>query len=61
SVPLPPLRSLSLVAASFGPRTQGLGTVSLVGPVRMDYAGAIATVREAAWQLSRYADEVYEG
>ena len=38
-----------------------LGTVSLIGPVRMDYAGAIATVREAAWQLSRYADEVYEG
>ena len=57
---LPALRSLSLVAASFGPRTQGMGTVSLVGPVRMDYAGAIATVREAAWQLSRYADDVYE-
>ncbi len=58
---LPALRSLSLVAASYGPRAQRLGTVSLIGPVRMDYAGAIATVREAAWQLSRYADDVYEG
>ena len=57
---LPALRSLALVAASYGPGAQRLGTVSLIGPVRMDYAGAIATVREAAWQLSRYADDVYE-
>jgi hypothetical protein len=28
--------------------------------VRMDYPGAIATVREAALQLSRYVADVYE-
>jgi heat-inducible transcriptional repressor len=36
-----------------------LGTVSLIGPVRMDYAGAIATVRDAAYQLSRFVEDAY--
>ena len=39
---------------------RNLGTVSLIGPVRMDYAGAIRTVREAARQLSRFIEDVYE-
>ena len=45
---LPALQSLALVAAGYGLPSRKLGTVSLIGPVRMDYAGAIRTVREAA-------------
>ena len=40
-------RSRSSRPATGWPRRK-LGTVSVIGPVRMDYAGAIATVREAA-------------
>jgi heat-inducible transcriptional repressor len=57
---LPALRSLALVGAAYGLPARKLGTVSLIGPVRMDYPGAIATVREAALQLSRYVADVYE-
>jgi transcriptional regulator of heat shock response len=31
-----------------------------MGPVRMDYAKAIASVREAAGELSRLFETVYE-
>jgi heat-inducible transcriptional repressor len=58
---LPALHSLALVAAGYGLPARKLGTVSLIGPVRMDYAGAIRTVREAALQLSRFIEDVYEG
>jgi heat-inducible transcriptional repressor len=57
---LPALHSLALVAAGYGLPARKLGTVSLIGPVRMDYAGAIRTVREAALQLSRFIEDVYE-
>ena len=57
---LPALHSLALVAAGYGLPSRKLGTVSLIGPVRMDYAGAIRTVREAALQLSRFIEDVYE-
>jgi heat-inducible transcriptional repressor len=58
---LPALHSLALVASGYGLPTRDLGTVSLIGPVRMDYAAAIRTVREAARQLSRFIEDVYEG
>jgi heat-inducible transcriptional repressor len=58
---LPALRSLALVAAGYGLPARKLGTVSLIGPVRMDYASTIHTVREAALQLSRFIEDVYEG
>jgi heat-inducible transcriptional repressor len=32
----------------------------VIGPTRMDYAGAIFTVREAAHQLSRFIEDVYQ-
>jgi heat-inducible transcriptional repressor len=54
------LRSLSLVAANYGLPQRNLGTVSVIGPTRMDYGTAIATVREAAGQLSRYIAGVYD-
>jgi heat-inducible transcriptional repressor len=56
----PSLRGLSLVAANYGIARRNLGTVSLLGPTRMDYRLAIATVREAAQELSRYVEDVYE-
>jgi heat-inducible transcriptional repressor len=58
---LPALHSLALVASGYGLPTRDLGTVSVIGPVRMDYAGTIRTVREAARQLSRFIEDVYEG
>ena len=39
---------------------RNLGTVSFIGPMRMDYARAIITVREAAQQLSRFVEDIYE-
>jgi transcriptional regulator of heat shock response len=33
----------------------------VVGPLRMDYATAIVSVRDAAGQLSRFFETVYEG
>ena len=55
-----PLQSMALVAAAYGLPARKLGTVSLMGPVRMDYAEAIVMVREAAHQLSRYIETVYD-
>jgi heat-inducible transcriptional repressor len=57
--PEPALRSLSLVAANYGLPQRNLGTVSVIGPTRMDYAHAIASVREAAHQLSRFVEDLY--
>ena len=51
---VPALRSLALVAASYGLPQRTLGAVSVIGPLRMDYGHAIRTVREAAAQLSRF-------
>jgi heat-inducible transcriptional repressor len=55
----PALRSLSLVAANYGLPQRNLGTVSVIGPTRMDYASAIRSVRDAAQQLSRFVEELY--
>jgi heat-inducible transcriptional repressor len=57
---MPALRTLSLVAGNYGLPQRNLGTVSVVGPLRMDYAQAIVTVREAAHQLSRFVEDIYE-
>jgi len=56
----PALRSLAMVAARYGLPQRALGTVSLIGPVRMDYGEAIRTVREASRQLSSFVLDVYE-
>lgn len=56
---LPAMHSLAVVATGYGVPRRKLGTVSLIGPVRMDYASAIATVREAALQLSRFVEDAY--
>jgi heat-inducible transcriptional repressor len=56
----PALQSLALVASGYGLPTRRLGTVSVIGPVRMDYPGAIRTVRDAATQLSRFIEDIYD-
>jgi heat-inducible transcriptional repressor len=56
----PELRSLSVVAANYGIATRNLGAVSVVGPVRMDYPRAIASVRQAADELSHFVSELYD-
>jgi heat-inducible transcriptional repressor len=54
------LQPFSVVAASYGLPLRRLGTVSVVGPTRMDYETAIATVRETAQLLSELVGERYE-
>jgi heat-inducible transcriptional repressor len=56
---LPAMHSLAVVATGYGVPRRKLGTVSVIGPVRMDYAGAIATVRDAAHELSRFVEAAY--
>jgi heat-inducible transcriptional repressor len=59
--PQPELRSVSVVGANYGLAHRNLGTVGVVGPLRMDYATAISSVRGAAGELSRYCESVYDG
>jgi len=54
------LKSLSIVATGYGLSARNLGTVSVIGPVRMDYGHAITSVRAAAAELSRFVGELYE-
>jgi heat-inducible transcriptional repressor len=56
----PALRSLALVSSGYGLPARNLGTVSVIGPLRMDYGRAIASVRAAASELSRFVEDVYE-
>jgi heat-inducible transcriptional repressor len=59
--PTPELRSVSVVGANYGLGYRNLGTVGVLGPLRMDYATAIVSVRDAAGRLSRFFETVYEG
>jgi heat-inducible transcriptional repressor len=56
----PELRTVALVGAPYGLQHRNLGTVSLLGPTRMDYAKAIDSVRAAARELSRFVEDLYE-
>jgi len=58
--PQPTLRSASVVGANYGLGHRNLGAIGVVGPRRMDYATAIASVRVAARELSRYFETVYD-
>jgi heat-inducible transcriptional repressor len=55
----PALKDVSLVGASYGLTNRRLGTVNLIGPLRMDYEMAIRSVRSAASELSRYVERLY--
>ena len=56
----PALRSLAMVTSGYGLPQRSLGTVSLIGPVAMDYAATIGIVRDAARQLSHFVEDVYD-
>ncbi|HWG56180.1 MAG TPA: heat-inducible transcriptional repressor HrcA [Gaiellaceae bacterium] len=56
----PGLEEVSLVGASYGLATRTLGTVGLLGPLRMDYPKAVRTVRAAAFELSRLVQDAYD-
>ena len=56
----PALHELALVGSTYGLTTRTLGTVSLLGPLRMDYEQAIRSVRSAASELSRLSESVYD-
>ena len=58
--PEPELRHVSVVGANYGLGYPNLGAVGVVGPLRMDYATAISSVRDAAGELSRFFETVYE-
>jgi heat-inducible transcriptional repressor len=55
----PALQTLAVVGAGYGLPARKLGTVSVIGPVSMDYGRAIRSVREAAHELSRFIEDVY--
>jgi heat-inducible transcriptional repressor len=54
------LRDVAYVGSTYGLANRSLGSVALLGPVRMDYEKAIRAVRAAAFELSRLVEEVYE-
>ena len=56
----PALRSIAVVAAGYGLPQRQLGTVTVMGPLRMDYGRAIRSVRDAAAQLSSFVADVYD-
>jgi heat-inducible transcriptional repressor len=56
----PALHDVALVGATYGLPTRTLGTVGLLGPVRLDYAKAVPTVRAAALELSRLVESAYD-
>ena len=47
------------MAANYGVANRNLGTVSVLGPTRMDYQRVIAAVRSTADELSAYLDEIW--
>ncbi len=55
----PSLQACSLVAANYGVANRNLGTVSVLGPTRMDYQRVIATVRATADSLSSYLEDIW--
>jgi heat-inducible transcriptional repressor len=55
----PGLHQLALVGSTYGVAHRTLGSVSLLGPLRMDYEKALRSVRAAAAELSRFVEDVY--
>jgi heat-inducible transcriptional repressor len=58
--PRPELRGVSVIGANYGLAHRNLGSVGVLGPLRMDYATAISSVRDAAGELSRFFETVYD-
>lgn len=56
---MPSLQSCALVAANYGIANRNLGTVSVLGPTRMDYQRVIGAVRTSADSLSQLIEEMW--
>lgn len=57
---VPALQGMALVAHGYGLPARTLGTVSVIGPVRMDYGRTIRSVRAAAGELSKFVEDLYD-
>ena len=55
--PYEPLRTTSVVASSYGTDADAWATLGIVGPTRMDYPSAIASVRAVARYVGRFLAE----
>ncbi len=55
--PYQELAATSVVATGYGPGDEGLATLGIVGPTRMDYPGTMAAVRAVARYVSRILDD----
>jgi heat-inducible transcriptional repressor len=55
----PTLQECSLVSTTYGVANRSLGTVSVIGPTRMDYQRVISTVRATADGLSAYLEDIW--
>ena len=56
-VPYEGLGSTSVVATGYGPGSEALANLGVLGPTRMDYPGAMASVHAVAQYLSKILDE----
>ncbi|HET6561360.1 MAG TPA: heat-inducible transcriptional repressor HrcA [Marmoricola sp.] len=56
-VPYEGLGATSVVATGYGPGAEALANLGVLGPTRMDYPGAMASVRAVAQYLSKILDE----
>jgi heat-inducible transcriptional repressor len=56
-VPYEGLASTAVVATGYGPGSEAVANLGVVGPTRMDYPGAMASVRAVAQYLSKILDE----
>jgi heat-inducible transcriptional repressor len=55
--PYEELSSTSVVTTGYGPGSEAVATLGVVGPTRMDYPGTMAAVRAVARYVSRILDE----
>lgn len=55
--PLEPIRTCTLISSHYGPGAMPLGSVSVLGPTRMDYESTIALVEATADYLSDHLSD----
>jgi heat-inducible transcriptional repressor len=56
-VPHEGMAETSVVTSAYGAGNEALGTMGVLGPTRMDYPGAMASVRAVAMYLSKILDQ----
>jgi heat-inducible transcriptional repressor len=56
-----PIHEYSVVLGRYGTSRQASGTIGVIGPTRMPYARAIATVSFLTSVLNQFVDELYVG